>query len=170
LFERTLAIAPNAKLEKLEYTDPLDYSRDSQVDMTVSAEDYASGQGDVRVFRLPLMARPLGSWVLPDLNYDISAKERKFGLRLRASRRVILEEELKLPSGWKVVQAPDKKKIESPSTDMTFEVTPGDGVLKYRFELIIKHNIIPAEDYVEYKKAIDMMNELADERVICSVG
>ena len=30
--------------------------------------------------------------------------------------------------------------------------------------------VVPAEDYPEYKKAIDTMNELSDEWIVCTVG
>ncbi|MFH1419126.1 MAG: DUF3857 and transglutaminase domain-containing protein [Planctomycetota bacterium] len=170
LFEETAAVAPNAALEELAHTDPLDYSRDSQIDVQMSAADYVAGEGDLRMFRLPLMARPFGSWILSDLTYDVSAKERKFGMRLRATRLLVFEGELKLPAGWKVEKVPEPEEMDSGSATLSFKATPEDGVLKYRFELTVKHNIIPASDYVEYKKAIDTMNKLKDEWIVCSVG
>ncbi len=170
LFEGALAVAPNARLEDFRYTDPLDYSQDAKAEMTVSAESYAMGGGDVRLFKLPLMCRPLGGFVLSDLNYPLSDATRKLGLRLRATRRVIYEETLKLPAGWKVQHVPEAQKMDSGSASLTFEATPKDGELSYRFELIIRNNIIPAEDYEGYKKAIDAMNKIRDDWIVCGIG
>lgn len=169
VFEQALAIAPNARLEALKWTSPLDYSRDSQVDLQVSAESYALGNGSLRMFRLPLMSRPLNTLVLADLNYPLSAAERKFDLRLRASRRVCYEETIKLPPGWELEQPLEARKLESGSATLTFEPDSGEGTLSYRFTLTILHNIIPAKDYPGYKKAIDAMNELRDLWVVCRV-
>ncbi len=170
LFEETVAIAPSATVEELKFSDPLDYSRNSQIDVQTSAEDYVAGKGDLRMFRLPLMARPFGSWLMPDMNYDVSAKERKFGMRLRATRLIVFEGEVKLPAGWKIVKTPEPEEMNSGSAKLSFKATPEDGVLKYRFELTVKHNIIPASDYVQYKKAIDTMNKLKDAWIVCSVS
>lgn len=169
IFEQALAIAPNARLDALTWTNPLDYSRDSQVDLKASVARYALGDGAVRAFRLPLMSRPLNTLVLADLNYPLAAAERKFDLRLRASRLVRYEETIKLPPGWEIDRPPEAKKLESCSATLTFEPKVGDGTLTYRFELSIKHNIIPAKDYPGYKKAIEAMNELRDFWVVCRV-
>ena len=168
--EQAVAIAPNTRVEQLEWTNPYDYSRDSQVNMTISAADYAAGQDGVRLFHLPLLTRPLGAFTLPDLNYSLDAKERKTDLRLRATRVVRFEETIKLPPGWKVGKVPEAKKLDNRAAALSFEATPGDGVLTYRFELTIKNHIIPAKDYADYKKVIDAMNDLTHEWIVCQVA
>ncbi len=169
-FERVLSIAPNARLEHLEHIDPYDYSRDGFVNMTVTADGYVANGGAVALFRLPLMSHPLGDFFIPDLFYSVDAKEREYAMRMRATRLVRYEETIRLPSGWKVDHVPEAKKIESPSADLSFEVTPGDESLTYRFELAIKNHIIPPEDYPEFRKAIHAMKEISDEWVVCTIG
>ncbi|MCP4594840.1 MAG: hypothetical protein GY842_29270, partial [bacterium] len=168
-FERALNLAPNARLEKIEHTDPHDYSEDAKIDMTVGAQGYVAGDGAVRMFRLPLMSRPLSSMLFPDLSYSVDAEKREHGMRYHATRRLQFEETVKLPAGWKVVHVPEKQTLDSGSAALTFEATPGDGVLSYRFEFIIKHNRITPEDYPELKKAVDTMGEIADELIVCTV-
>lgn len=167
--EEALAIAPNARLEEINFSDPFDYSEDSQIEMKVAAAGYAPGSEKLRVFRLPLLARPLGSFVLPDFNYSLTP-ERKTGLRLRATRLVQFEETITLPEGWKAAKLPEAKKLESAGADLTFEASQEGSTLKYRLEIRVKNHIIPAEDYAGYKKAIDALNELRDELIICGVG
>jgi hypothetical protein len=169
IFEDALAIAPNAKLEEISHSDPFDYSRDSHVEMKVSAANYAAGGAGVRMFRMPMMLRPLGSFLLSDFNYNLAA-ERKTGVRMRATRLLQIEEKVQLPPGWKVERVPEAKKMDSGSASLTFEITPGDGVLTYRLEMKVKNNIIPPEDYAGFKKAMDTVNELKDEWIICDVG
>lgn len=168
-FEQVLNIAPNARLEELDFTDPYDYSRDSRVEMKVSAKGYAAGGGDVRMFRLPLMSHALAEFLIPDFSYSVAAKQRKFGMRMRATRLVSYEETVKLPPGWKAEHLPKAKTLDSGSASLTFEASAGDGELTYHFEIKLKNHIIPPEDYPGFKQAIDTMNKLADEWVVCKI-
>jgi len=168
-FEQILNIAPNARLETLDFTDPFDYTRDASVEMKVSAPGYSAGTAQVHMFRLPLMSRPLARFLIPDLSYSVDADERTCGMRYHATRLVRFEETLKLPAGWKVKHVPEKQALDSGSAALTFEAEPTDGELTYRFELTIKHNRIPPEDYPELKKAIETMNDIADEWIVCTV-
>jgi hypothetical protein len=168
LLEEALAIAPNADLEELDHTDPFDYSRDSHVEMTMSATGYAAGAAHVRMFHLPLLSRPLGSFILSDFNYNLTP-ERKSGMRMRATRLAQFEETVKLPPGWKIEKIPEAKKLDSGSASLNFEAAIDDGTLNYKLEITVKNNIIPAEDYAGFKKAVEAMNELKDEWILCTV-
>lgn len=169
-FEEALNIAPNARTEHMAFTDPRDYSRDSHVDLEVSAEGYASGDGSLRMFRLPLMSHPLSNWLTPDLFYPVDADKREFGMRMRATRLVRYEETLKLPLGWKVEHVPEKQSLDSASASLTFEATPDEGTLTYRFEIAVKNHIVPPDDYPEFKKALETMKEITDGWVVCTVA
>ncbi|MGB2987998.1 MAG: DUF3857 domain-containing protein [Phycisphaerae bacterium] len=168
-FERVLNIAPNARLEDLDHIDPYDYSRDGYVSMKVSAEGYAAGGDGVHMFRLPLMSHPLNRFFRASFFDPGELKERNYGMRFWATRLVRYEETLKLPDGWKVVHVPETKTLDSESASLTFEATPGDGTLTYRFEFTLKKGVVPAEDYPGYKEAIDMINELSKEWIVCTV-
>jgi len=170
LFERSVNIAPNAQIDELKFSSPRDYTRDSFIDMEVSAEAYAAGGAQCRLFRLPLMSHPLVKLTMRDFGYAFDVDDRTTGIRMRATRLIQYEETLKLPDGWKVEHVPDKQTLDSGSAKLEFEATPGDGELTYRFEFIIKHNRIPAEDYPDFKKAFDTMQDLAKEWVVCTVA
>jgi transglutaminase-like putative cysteine protease len=168
MFEQYINIAPNAELEEFDHIEPADYSRDGWLEMRVFAAHYASA-GDGRcLFKLPLMHHPLSRIFIPDLLYDFSDGEREYPLRLRATRLVRYEETIALPPGWKVAEAPEARSFDSPSASLDFEIIPGEGELTYRFEFVLKDHIVPAENYEGFKKAIDMMHEIADAWVLCT--
>jgi hypothetical protein len=169
-FEQALEIAPNAKLEKLTFSDPEDYSRDSSLQMRVTADGFAAGDGAARMFRLPLMSGPLVKFLARELAYSVDKKERKYAFRLRATRLVRFEETIRLPSGWTVEHAPQGRELKSDKASLTFTAEPGVGVLTYRFELTINDHIIPPDDYAGFKEAFDAMNELKDAWVVCAVA
>ncbi len=168
-FEKVINIAPNARIEALTFTDPRDYSGDSHVDLKVAAPGYAAGAQQVRLFHLPLMSHPLADWLIPDFFYPVDAEKRDLGLRMRASRLVRYEETLKLPPGWKVERVPEKKTLDSGSAALTFEATPGEGTLTYRFEITLKNHIVPPGDYADFKKAIETMKDITKDWIVCTV-
>ncbi len=168
--ERDLNIAPNARLEKFEFVNPYDYSRDGFADLDVSAEGYAAGGDGLRMFRLPLMSHPLNGFFRASYLDKQKEKERKYGMRFWATRLVRYEETIKLPPGWQVKHVPEAKTLDSPSASLSFEATPGDGTLTYRFELVLKKGVVPAEDYPGYKEAVDTMYELGKEWIVCTTG
>jgi hypothetical protein len=168
MFERYVNIAPNAKLKEFDHIEPMDYSRDGWLEMQVSAPHYASAGKGRCLFRLPMMRHPLSRIFIPDLLYNFSGGEREYPLRLRATRLVRYEETIALPPGWKVAEAPEARSFDSPSASLDFQITPGEGELSYRFEFVLRDHIVPAENYEGFKKAIDMMHDIADAWVLCT--
>lgn len=168
--EADLNIAPNARLESVEFTNPFDYSRDAKIDMTVSAERYAAGGNGLHMFRLPLMSHPLNGFFRASFMEPTGPKEREYAVRFWATRLVRYEETIDLPDGWKVVHVPENEEMDSPSAGLKFEVELADGKLTYRFEFELKKGEIPADEYGEYRKAVDRMQELSKEWVVCSAG
>lgn len=168
MFEQYLNIAPNAKLEAFDHIEPTDYSRDGWLEMRVSAAHYASGGEGRCLFRLPMMRHPMSRTFIPDLLYSFSGGERKYPLSLRATRLVRYEETIALPPGWKVAQAPEARSFDSPSASVDFKIEHGEGELTYSFEFVLKDHIVPADNYEGFKKAIDMMHEIADAWILCT--
>lgn len=167
-FEHVLNVAPNARIEEFSFTDPYDYSRDSEMKMKIKAEGYAAGAGNVRMFRLPLMSHPLEGFLIPDFGYDVSAESRKFGMRMRATRLISYEETVELPRGWKIERLPEAKELDSGSASLSFEASADGSKLTYKFELVLQNHQIPAADYAGFKEAVEAMNELTDTWIVCS--
>ena len=168
VFEQALNVAPNARLDEFEYTDPFDYSQDTRVNLTVSADGYAAGGDGVFLFRLPLLSHPLNGFFRAAYVERLKAKERKYPIRYSATRMLRYQETVKLPNGWRVDHVPESRTLHSPSASLVFEAVPGDGDLTYRFEFALKKSVVPPEDYAAFKKAVDAMYEIADDWVMCS--
>jgi hypothetical protein len=161
-------LSPNARLHDLSCTDPVDFSGPINVHCTFEAGHYALGSGEQRLLALPMMQTVLGDRVLSDLFGNTSAKERKYGLRLWATRKAHFEETLKLPPGWEVTKLPDAVSVDGPSAGLTFKIDSTPGQLHYTCELVVKRWIIPPAEYANYKEVIDKFEELAGRVVACS--
>ncbi|MGD2109594.1 MAG: DUF3857 domain-containing protein [Phycisphaerae bacterium] len=166
--ETRLGIAPNARIEEYTHIDPYDYSQDGFIDMTVSAPAYAAGGEGFATFRLPLMSHPLNGFFRASFMEAADEKEREYAARFWATRMLEYEETLKLPDGWKVTKVPEPKTLDSGSASLSFEATPGDGSLTYRFVFKLKKGVVPADEYGDYKKAVDAMKKLGNEWIVCA--
>lgn len=167
-FERALNVAPNARMIRFEHTDPYDYSRDAQVEMTVSAEGYAAGGNGNHLFRLPLLSHPLGEWLIPDVTQSLEKPERTYGMRMRATRLVRYEETVKLPREWNVVRHPGPVKLDGPAISVSFEATPAEGEVRYRLEVALKKHIVAADEYPAVRDALKALRTLSEEWLVCT--
>jgi hypothetical protein len=169
MFEQAMTISPTARIERVTYTDPLDYSVDAGMTLRVTAPQYAAGSGPVRAFRVPMLSHPLSSLLAPELTYPVDAKTREYGMRLRATRMFRYDETVSLPAGWTVQQVPGPRKMDSGAASLTFEAKPVDGGLTIHLEMSLKHQIVPAEDYPGFKEVLDAMKSLSEDWVLCTV-
>ncbi len=166
-FEEQFArLGPQVRVAGVEHIDPYDYSRPAFVDARLEAPDYALGHDGQRLFHLPLMSHPLAGVFAADLLYELGEK-REFGLRLRATRRLVYEETIRLPSGWEIVDRPKDREIENEAATLKFSATAEADELRYRFEIQAKHHIVEPKVYADYKKAIDGMNEISGAWIVC---
>ncbi len=168
--EAAVNIAPTAKLDDVSFTDPYDYSQDARIRLGVSAARFAGGSGDLWALHMPLMTHPLESWLIPDLAYPLKEDSRKYGMRMRATRLVQYDEKLTLPDGWTFAHVPETQTFDSPSASLKYSTEVEGNTLTYHFEFAVKKHLIPPEDYAQYKKAIEMMNDIAGDWVFCRRG
>ncbi len=171
LFETSLGrLSPTARVEKSGFVDPLNYSVPIEVSVEYAAPQFAAGADRRRLIRLPLMQTILGDRTLSDVLVPVKEKERKYGLRLWSTRQVVIEETVRLPEAWKVVDSPKPVKLEGPAASLVFDLKIEDGALHYTCELKINRWTVPPEEYGQFKKVMDKFAELSGRIVMCEVG
>jgi hypothetical protein len=169
-FDRTFQrLCPGARPVDLKMMDPVDFSGPLWIKTGYEAEGYAVGDGGVRGFKLPMMQTVFGDRTLYDLLWDLPDEEREYGLKLLATRLGHFEETVKLPAGWKPVDVPEAIEIDGPSAGLHFKVHVRDGEIKYTCDLVVKHWLIPPDEYENFKEVMDAFKKLADHVVVCEV-
>jgi hypothetical protein len=170
LFDESFArISPTARLAKVACMDPVDFSGPIRLTAEFAAEDYVLGDGTRRYLALPLMQTPLGDRTLSDLFGNAGPKERKYGLKLWATRLAKFEETVKLPPGWKVTKQPEPVSIDGPAARLKFDLETRPGELRYACELAIKTWLVPPKDYANFKEVMDKFEELTGHVVTCEL-
>ncbi len=161
-------LSPNARPRDLTCTEPADFSQPINLQSRFEADHYALGAGERRLLALPLLQSVLGDRTLSDLFGQTAAKERKYGLRLWATRKARFEETIKLPAEWEVTKLPEAVSIDGPSAGLQFKIESTPGQLHYTCELVVKRWVIPPSEYANYKEVLDKFEELTGRVVACS--
>jgi hypothetical protein len=134
------------------------------------ADDFALGNGDRRFFKLPMLQTVFGDRTLYDLDGTTTLDERDFGVKLLATRLGKIEEELRVPSDWRVTNLPEPVEIDGPSAGLTFKAEAEPGKVRYTCELVIKKWTIPPDEYANFKEVLTRFDELKNHKVICETG
>ncbi|MFH1749263.1 MAG: DUF3857 and transglutaminase domain-containing protein [Planctomycetota bacterium] len=162
-------LSPNARPTKVTCMDAADFSGPLKINCAFEADDYTLGSAERRFLKLPMMQTVLGNRALYDLFGQTALKERKYGIKLLATRLARFEETLRLPRGWQVTDMPDPVEIDGPSAGLNFEIESTPGQLRYTCELRIKRWQIPPDEYANFKEVIEKFEELAGLVITCEL-
>src|SRR5690606_17174449 len=100
-FDQTVQrLSPNAVVQSVACDEPDDFARPLHIRCDVAARRFVLGDGQQRMLALPMLQTIFGDRTLSDLFGQTGPAERKYGLKLWASRRALFEETIKLPAGW----------------------------------------------------------------------
>ena len=150
---------PAAKVRRVSWSDPEDFSRPSSLEAEVEIPGYAVVAGD------SMLVQPIGqflpfsrAWGADFLNLD-RPKQRKYPFRVRATRLVEITEELRLPKGFGLLKAPRDQHISGPEAEYAYEVRRDKKKLVLRVQFSIKHRILPAESYPNVRKAVSCLKQ-----------
>jgi hypothetical protein len=167
-FDRTFQrLAPNARPQRVNFRDPVDFSGPLTISGDFVAERYVLGDNARRYLALPMMQTVFGDRALYDLWWDSSSETRDYGLKLLASRRALISETITLPPDWKTVELPDPVDLDGPAASLKFDVSAKGGQITYTCDLRVKKWMIPPEEYPNFREVMDQFDELAGLVVVC---
>ncbi len=167
--ETLLRLSPAAVLRAVTLGDPVDFTAAWQGRFEVAAPAYALAAGPHRFFRLPGLQMPLAERVVSDLLDKTGPKERKYGLKLWATRLAHITEDLTLPPGWRVHDPPPDVHLDGPSAGLRFTFTHQPGRVRYECVLTIKRWIVPPDEYANFKEVMEKLAELGARPLTCVV-
>lgn len=161
------ALAPNARLEQHAIMDPVDFSRAIELSAHVSASGFAVGSPERRFLHLPMLRRVLGDVAAGDLRNTTSLEKRKYPLRHRSTRRLLIRESLRLPAGWSARELPAAISLDGPAAALQFSASQSGGKLEYSLSLDVKQRTVPVEHYANYREVLTAFEKLCDQRIVC---
>lgn len=157
-------ICPRAKLESFSYSDVEDLYQPLKMEIKYTVEDYAFKTGNNLVFKMPLanaVSQP--SYLLE----AVGLEKRRYPLRIwSATTDVVCEEEIDLPSDYKVRALPDPVELDKSSSAFISKYERTQNQIKYFGELKVKKPQILPHEYPDFKKVIGKAKKSQREWVV----
>jgi hypothetical protein len=161
-----LRVWPQAKITQVKYTDPADYMNYNiwvAIDFTIP--EYAMVSGKTMLFT-PLSAGGIFKSFQGQLSFDTGLKERKYPFRDRCSRKVEINESIRLPEIKKVARVPEA--VDKPGTAASYKggYTVGNGAVTFSATSVFSKRLYDAQDWPEFRAAVDAQNRFSEQAVI----
>jgi transglutaminase-like putative cysteine protease len=163
------AIGATARVVAHAHMDPVDFSGPMKLTAEFEAPAYALGAEGRLFFRLPALRRVMGDTLVGDLNDIPSADSRKYGVRLRSTRRMELHETVRLPDGWVLSEPPESREVDGPAASLKFNLQVGDGKLEYSCVVDVKQRTVAAADVQNLKQVFDALRDISDGYLVSHV-
>lgn len=157
-----LRVSPQARLISVDVSNPKEY-QEAPIKMTIKfiIPDYAVVTDNLIMCK-PLVLTNLYSGIRTFLKVDTTAEERKHAFKDNCSRLMVLDEVLTLPEGYKMVQDPMQYTYESDIASFEGSCSQQGNVLKVGQTLSLGKRVYEAEDWTDFRSAVNGYRTFAD--------
>lgn len=157
-----LSVSPQARLISVNVSNPKEY-QEAPIKMTIKfvIPDYAVVTDNLIMCK-PLVLTNLHSGIRTFLKVDTTAEERKHAFKDNCSRLMVLDEVLTLPDGYMMVQDPMHYKYESDIASFEGSCSQQGNVLKVDQTLSLEKRVYEAEDWPDFRSAVNGYRTFAD--------
>lgn len=166
LEKELMKIHPKARLTHSDYSDPFDYrSGPIRICIDYVIPEYAVVSNGLTVFT-PITAAEVFKNFQPHLFFDTGMKERHYPFRDRCSRLVEIHETVELPAGTGEARLPGQVNTNGTSASFTGGYTLEKSMLTYRAKATYAKRLYEADDWPEFRSAVEAQNKFATQPVI----
>lgn len=162
-----LALAPQARMERLSFGDPEDLGQPITATINCTIPGFARRIGDRLVFTPLAGLHPWGDrGANGHLYMNLTAAERRTPFAIGCSKWVVLEETVQLPRGYTAEHLPEFTAENGPAADFSASYTVADNRLTCRSSLKMKKRIYSAEEWPNFRAALQGAQKMLKEPVI----
>jgi transglutaminase-like putative cysteine protease len=161
-----LKLWPQAKVTQVKYTDPVDYQKYNiwiAIDYTIS--EFAMVSENLMMFT-PLSAGEIFKAFQGHLSFETGLKERKYPFRDRCSRKVEINESIKLPNIKKIIRIPESITKTGEVASYQGGYSFSNGSILFSGRSVFNKRQYDAQDWPQFKAAVDAQNRFTEQSVI----
>lgn len=162
-----LKVSPDAKLISVEYgKDPKNYMASPiRIKMKFTIPEYALVGDNVLIFK-PFVFSNVYNQVRSYLRINTAPEERLYGFKDACSRLVALDETIKLPQGYKMVQKNKEAEKRSDVADFSGYCKQENNQILIHQELALKKRVYEAADWQDFREALNKHKAFTNEQLI----
>ncbi len=161
-----LRVWPQAKVTQVKYTDPVDYQKYNiwvAIDYTIP--EFALVSGSTMMFT-PVSAGGIFKSFQAQLSFETGLKERKYPFRDRCSRKVEINESIRLPDIKKVTRLPESIVRSGDAASYQGSYSVANGAVNFSGTSVFGKRQYDAQDWPEFRAAVDAQNRFSEQPVI----
>ncbi len=167
LEKELLMVSPNAKLKKVDYgKNPKDYQAGPiRITYTYEIPEYAIVTGNELVFK-PMVMNNLYDQIKSFLRIDTELENRKYGFKDACSRLVELDETIRLPKGYKMVNTPKEDNKKGNCADFEGSLLQEGDQIKLKNSLALKKRVYEASEWEGFRTAVNAYKQYSDYLIV----
>lgn len=167
LENQLLAVSPQAKLLKVDYgKDPKDYqAAPIKITFTYEIPEYALSGQDELVFK-PMLMNNLYNQVKTYLRINTDLENRQYDFKDGCSRLVELNEEIRIPNGYRLINLPKSEDKKSSAADFKGSLNQIGNIIKVSQVLTLKKRVYEASEWDGFKDAVNTHKGFGEYLVI----
>ena len=167
LESQLLAVSPKAKLLNVDYgKNPKDYqAAPIKITFTYEIPDYALlGNGEMLL--KPIVMNNLYNQVKTYLRINTDLEKREYGFKDGCSRLVELNESIRIPKGYKLVNNPKTENLKSSAADFEGQLNQEGNVLRISQKLALKKRVYETSEWDGFRDAVNTHKGFGDYLII----
>ena len=162
-------IYPRVKISNLVYTEPYDLSVPMSMTFSIAVDNYMPA-GAKEAYVTPVSSRLPFPWLLYFDRIDTGLKERKHAFRTRCSQWVEVNETLKLPKGFTLMNPEELKRVEGSGAEFSGSIKQKGNALYIQKSLKMKKRIYQPEDWESFRESVLQFKKPDGDVLIVSKG
>ncbi len=162
-----LAVSPKAVLKKVDWgKDPKDYqAAPIRIAFSYVIPEYASVLGSGLAFK-PMVMNNLYASVMSYLRINTNLETREYGFKDACSRLVELDETIRLPKGYTLVNESRTDSEQSGSADFEGSLRQDGDKVKLYQKLALKKRVYEPADWDGFRTAVNAHKSYADYLIV----
>lgn len=167
LENQLLTVSPQAKLLKVDYgKNPKDYqAAPIKITFTYEIPDYAlTGQNELAL--KPMLMNNLYNQVKTYLRINTNLGKRNYGFKDGCSRLIELDEQIRIPKGYQLVNPSKTENKKSKAADFEGTLSQTGNTIQISQVLRLKKRVYEAFEWDEFKEAVNTHKSFGEYLVI----
>lgn len=159
-------VSPEIKIKNIKFHDPYDYmSGPIEIKIEYDIAEYAVATDQEIIFN-PVVFSGIFKRAMSHLYINTSLEEREYAFRDRCSRMVVLDEEIKIPEGFKPMTGDFDLEYDEEIATYDGSIDFENNTLKLQEKVSLGKRIYEPDDWPGFRKVVNAQKQFPGKQII----